>query len=114
MKRVLAALVLGAAAFASPAFAGTIENSFGNTLVAQVAGGPEVRIHFEADHTYVMNLADGTAVPGGWEMKDGQLCMTPQGGAAQCYPDPGDYNVGDSWTATGPEGDMALSLQRGR
>lgn len=114
MKRILAALALGAAALASPAFAGTVENAFGNTMVAQVAGGPEVRIHFNADSSYVMNLPDGTTVPGAWALQNGQLCMTPQGGAAQCYPDPGDHKVGDSWTATGPDGDMTLSLVAGR
>lgn len=114
MKRILTALAFGAAALATPAYAGTLDNWFGNTLVVQVAGGPEIRMQFNPDNSYVMALPDGTAVNGAWTMQNGQLCLTPQGGAAECHPDPGEHAVGDTWNATGPQGDMTLTLTQGR
>ncbi len=112
MKKMLIALALGAAAIA-PA-AGAMENMFGNTLVAAVTGGPEVRVHFNADNTYSMALPDGSAVQGAWAENNGQLCLTPQGGAAECYPELGERNVGETWTVSGPQGEMTLSLVAGR
>jgi len=114
MKRLLAAVIF-AAACAVPAAAGTIENSFGNTLNVQPEGSPALRFHFNADNTYAMVLPDNTSVTGTWAMTNGQLCLTPAGGAAECHPDPGNYSVGQTWAGQSGQGvAMQMSLTAGR
>lgn len=114
MRKFIAALAL-AAAVALPAAAGTMENSFGNTLNVTLADGTALAFHFNADNSYQMKLPDGSVVPGTWAMENSQLCLTPTGGAPDCHPDPGNYNVGDSWTGMNGQGQqMTLSLSAGR
>lgn len=114
MKRIMTALAF-AAALAAPAFAGTLENSFGNTLNVALADGTALKFYFNADHSYTMTLPDNTAVPGTWTLENNQLCLTPQGGAPDCHPDPGNHAVGETWTATNGQGQsMTLSLTQGR
>lgn len=114
MKKLIAAFAL-AAAMAVPAAAGTIENAFGNTLNVQLADGTALAFHFNADNTYVMKLPDNSTVNGTWALQNNQLCLTPQGGAPDCHPDPGNHNVGESWTGVNGQGqEMTLSLTAGR
>lgn len=114
MKKLIAALAFAAAA-ALPAAAGTIENSFGNTLNVTLADGTTLAFHFNPDNTYVMKLPDNSTVSGSWALQNNQLCLTPAGGAPDCHPDPGNYNVGDTWTGVNGQGqEMSLSLTAGR
>jgi hypothetical protein len=115
MRKFAAMLGLGFAMAASAAFADTIQNSYGNTIVVTFANGGEARYHFEADGTFTMAAPDGSAVDGAYAINADQICFTPTGGEQSCAPYVGDKNVGDAWTQTGSDGStITVSLQAGR
>lgn len=105
MRKVLLAAV--AVLIAGPALAGTMDNTYGNTVTVTNAKGEVSTLLFEKDGTYVakgMN-AEGKAVEGGgtWAIKDGKYCSTPK--AVEGQPAPAEAcsefvegkNVGDKW-----------------
>ncbi len=98
--RIMLATLAALACLAGPALAGTIENSFGNTVVVTTADGAVARYHFEPDGTYHVTSAAGDSA-GAWAVNGEQICLTPSGGAQQCVPYNAGYNVGDTWTAPG-------------
>lgn len=115
MKRLAAALALGAALTAGAAFADTIQNGYGNTFVVTDTDGTVVRYHFNADNTFTGTLPDGAQVSGTFEVTNGQLCLTPAGGERGCTAYVGDKNVGDTWTQNGTDGgQITVTLQAGR
>lgn len=115
MKKVLAAVVMGAALFTGAAFADTLTNAFGNTLTTTGADGATFRWHFNADSTYTVITPDGASVPGTWTREGDNLCVTPAGGApAQCAPIVDGKAVGDSWTVTTENGAITVALVAGR
>ncbi|MGE0045255.1 MAG: hypothetical protein AB7J28_03665 [Hyphomonadaceae bacterium] len=109
MKKLIIAAAIAAASVAGAAYAGTIENAVGNTITVTTPDGAQVRYHFEADGTFTAHMADNSTVSGTWANQDENVCLTPEGGSAQCYP-AGDYNVGDTWTLPGPDGSAGASL----
>lgn len=115
MRKFLAALSFGVALAAGAAFADTVSNGFGNTFVVTTAQGAEVLYHFDEGGAYRMTAPDGTVVSGTWTVANGQLCLTPQGGAAGCSAYVGDKNVGDTWTQTASDGStITVTLRAGR
>ena len=114
MKKFVAALAVSAALFAAPAYADTIHNGYGNTFVITTADGGTLNYYFNADGTFSATL-NGTTVNGTYQVADGQLCITPAGGAAGCSAYVGDKNVGDTWTQTTSDGQtINVTLQAGR
>ena len=112
--RLFATFCAIAALGASAAFADTLENAFGNTLIVTNAEGQTARYHFNADHSYMM-MAGETHVMGSWEVAGGQICMTPQGGERACAPYDASKNVGDSWIQAGIDGSqITVSISAGR
>lgn len=114
MKTLTFAAVAALAFGAGAAFADTIENGFGNTFVVTNAAGEAARYTFDADQTFMM-MAGETHGTGAWEIADGQLCMTPEGGERSCLAYVGDKNVGETWTQIGADGsEISVTLQAGR
>lgn len=109
MKKLIAAALFAAVCAAGAAHAGTIENAVGNTITVTTPDGAQIRYHFEADGTFTAHLPDNSTIAGAWANQDENVCLTPAGGSAQCYPS-GDYNVGDTWTLPAPDGSAGASL----
>jgi hypothetical protein len=124
MKRLMWA-ALAVAAFATPAWAGTMENTFANTVTVTDSTGATSSWHFNADGTYTVKVAgpDGAPVEGAgkWVSKDGKICVTPtaaEGAPAEpesCSTYVDGKNVGDTWDITNDAGEtFKVSITAGR
>jgi len=116
MKKILAAAALAFALSAAPAFADTMQNAFGNTVVVTYANGSSAQYQFNEDGTFTGIAPGGTTMRGRWAVEADQLCLIPPGGQApSCLALAADKNVGDSWTQTGSSGaEITVTLQEGR
>jgi hypothetical protein len=115
MKKLAAALALGVTLAAGAAFADTMENSYGNTIVVTYANDAQARYQFNADGTFSATTPDGQTVVGTFTVDGDQLCLTPQGGEQGCTAVTPGKNVGDTWTQTGTDGStITVTLQAGR
>lgn len=115
MKRLAFAIAAAAALMAGSAFADTIENAYGNTIVVTGADGAAIRYQFNADGSFAAALPDGNTLAGTYEVADGQICLTPAGGERGCTGYVGDKNVGDTWTQTAIDGsNITVSIEAGR
>ncbi|MFZ4122054.1 MAG: hypothetical protein ACOYKM_10370 [Caulobacterales bacterium] len=116
MKKILAAVLAGAALFGAVAAADTITNSFGNTLTTTGPDGATVRWHFNADGSYAMALPNGASATGTWTQSAERLCVTPSDGSAQqCAPVVSGKGVGDTWTLQNDDGQtITVSIIAGR
>ncbi|MGH6950363.1 MAG: hypothetical protein ACREH4_05800 [Vitreimonas sp.] len=115
MKKLAAALAMGAVLASGAAFADTVQNGYGNTFVVTTANGAVLRYHFDADNTFDLHTPDGNHVSGTYEVANGQLCITPAGGERGCTAYVGDKNVGDTWTQAAADGSqISVTLQAGR
>jgi len=108
-------LCLGAAAvFATAAVAddSVLASRFGNTTITK-AGGEEIHIYYNADHTFGIKIGDKKST-GSWKIDGGTLCLTytdlvPKGASnPTCLP-VSAHKVGDSWGA----GPYSVSLVAG-
>ena len=116
MKRIAANIAAAAVALAAaPAFADTVQNAYGNTIVVTEANGVVVRYHFNADGSFELIGPDNQPVHGSYAVANGQICLTPAGGQAACTQYVGDKNVGDTWTQPASDGSqITVTLQAGR
>lgn len=115
MKKLAAALAMGAVLASGAAFADTMQNGYGNTFVVTTSSGAVLRYHFNADNTFAMHGPDGAHVSGTYELANGQLCITPAGGERGCTAYAGDKNVGDTWTQAAADGSqITVKLEAGR
>lgn len=115
MKKFAALTTLGLSLMAGPAFADTMQNAFGNTVVVTYASGAVARYQFNADGGFSATAPDGTSVTGIWNLANGELCLLPQGASLVCTPYAGDKSVGDTWTQNGSDGSaITVSLLAGR
>ena len=116
MKKMLAGLALGAALIASPAFAGTMDNTYDNTIVVTYASGAQALYHFNADGTFTGVAPGGSTMAGRYTAEGDQLCLIPPSGAApQCTTIAMDKNVGDTWAQTAADGSQInVELRAGR
>lgn len=114
MFRKLSSVALALGVLAMPAFADTMKNAIGNTVTTTGPDGATVKWYFQDGGQFAMKAPDGTLVSGTWEQKDGKICVTPAGGAAQCADAVEGKNVGDSWTTTNGQGQtITVSLLAG-
>lgn len=112
--KLFASVALIATFAATAAFADTMSNGYGHTFVVTNGAGEVAHYMFDADNTFNA-MAGETHVTGTWELADGQLCITPAGGARGCTPYVGDKNVGDTWTQNATDGgQISVTLQQGR
>ena len=106
MRRHLAATAaLALFGFTSPGFAAVspeMQATFGNTVVQTNADGSTIKTKFKADGTLTQIGTDGKAAPGTWVENGPQLCVTVATKA--CWEKAPGKKVGDTWTATSPDG----------
>ena len=116
MKKFAAALAIGAALVASPAVAGTIENTYGNTIVVSYANGSQAQYHFNADGTFTGIAPGGSHMAGRYTAEGDQLCLIPPNGQApRCTAVAAEKSVGDTWTQAGTDGsEITVRLDAGR
>lgn len=115
MKNLIAAIAFSAALAAGAAYAGTIENSFGNTLTVTTPEGAVFNYHFEPDGTFMAMGPSDAHFTGAWVIQGDQVCLTPQGQSQACYPNTDVHSVGDTWTMQGPSGPPStLTITAGR
>ncbi|MEZ5958758.1 MAG: hypothetical protein R3C27_16285 [Hyphomonadaceae bacterium] len=116
MKKLVAALVFGAAMIAGPALADTMQNSYGNTIVVTYANGGQATYHFNADGSFTGTAPGGSQMAGTFTVEGDQLCLAaPNGQAPQCVSVAADKNVGDTWTQTASDGSQInVELRAGR
>ncbi|MEQ1708967.1 MAG: hypothetical protein ABL864_11630 [Terricaulis sp.] len=115
MKKFAALAALGLSLMAGAAFADTMQNTFGNTVIVTYANGAVARYQFNADGGFSATTPDGTAVTGIWNLTNGELCLLPQGASLVCTPYAGDKSVGETWTQNGSDGSpISVTLQAGR
>ena len=116
MKKLVAALALGAALIASPAFAGTMDNTYGNTIVVTYPNGAQALYFFNADGSFTGTAPGGSQMAGTYTAQGEQLCLIPPNGQApQCTTIATDKNVGDTWTQSATDGSqITVELRAGR
>ncbi len=116
MKKLAVVLALGAALVAAPAFAGTMDNTFGNTIVVTYANGGQAFYYFNNDGTFTGTAPGGSQMAGRYTAEGDQLCLIPPNGQApQCTSIAVDKNVGDTWTQNATDGSqITVELRAGR
>ncbi len=116
MRKILASLAIGVALIANPAFAGTMDNTYGNTIVVTYANGSQALYHFNADGTFTGVAPGGSQMAGRYTAEGDQLCLIPPNGQApQCTAIAADKNVGDTWTQNATDGsEISVELRAGR
>lgn len=116
MKKFAAALALGAALVAGPAFADTMSNTYGNTIVVTYPNGGQALYFFNADGTFTGTAPGGSAMAGRYTAEGDQLCLIPPSGQApQCTTIATDKSVGDTWTQSATDGsEISVELRAGR
>ena len=116
MKTFIAALTLGVALIAAPAFADTMENTYANTIVVTYPNGGQVLYYFNADGTFTGTAPGGSQMAGRYTAEGDQLCLIPPNGQApQCTTVATDKNVGDTWQQLAADGSQInVELRAGR
>ena len=114
MKRLATLAASAALLFATPAFADTIENGYGNTFVV-TQGEVTVPYHSNADGTFLATGPDGATQAGRYEAGNGQICFLGEGDQRQCAPLVSGKNVGDTWQQLDAGGNqITVTLLAGR
>lgn len=129
MRGLFAAVALGAVLSAGAAYAGAMDNTFGNTIgVTNKENGATSKMFFEPDGTYTATAvtAEGQEVSGSgtWTEADGRICITPTlpADAPEGTPQPAtscgpleEHQVGDTWDFTNDAGEnFTITLTAGR
>lgn len=116
MRRLAAAIALGVVSLTGVAFADTIQNSYGNTIIVTYANGSQAQYFFNEDGTFTALAPGGSTMAGRYTVGDGQICLIPPNGAAPtCTPVQAGKNVGDTWTQPGSDGsEISVELRAGR
>jgi opacity protein-like surface antigen len=116
MKKLAAALAVAVALIAAPAFADTMQNTYGNTIVVTYPSGAEARYFFNEDGTFTGTAPGGSTTAGRWTAEGEQLCLIPPSGQApSCTTIQAGKNVGDAWTQLGSDGsEINVELRAGR
>ncbi len=116
--RVFTGALVGLFALSGTALAGDLSGIFGNTIVITDANGAITSVLINEDNTYTAKTPDGTEVPGTWEVAEGQACFNSadaEGNPVQtCSADILGKGPGDSWTASGENGDSTVTVVEGQ
>ena len=114
MKRLAAALAFALVCGTGAAFADTMQNAYGNTIVITYPNNVQARYHFNEDGTFSATTPNGT-MSGTYVVEGDQICLTPAGGERACTGYVGGKNVGDTWTQTATDGsEITVTLEAGR
>jgi hypothetical protein len=115
MRKLAAAIAMGALLTAGAASAQMMQSAYNNTIVVTYANGGQARYHFNADNTFSVRTPDGQSVSGTYVIEGDQICLTPAGGERACTQYVGEKNVGDTWTQTATDGSqITVTLEAGR
>jgi hypothetical protein len=107
MRRLGFALVLASfVAIAGPAFAGVREVLTANTLILTDVADNQTAYLLDADGHFTETTYDGRQAHGAWTLKEGRLCVTPEGQSTACVPMGEDRVVGYAWDIKGPTGQV--------
>lgn len=113
MRNLSILTTLGFVLSMSPAFAETMDETFGNTVTVTQPNGAVDRYFFEADGTFTERSHDGASYQGRWVRREGDVCLTV-GDHQDCSPVPLDKAVGDTWAMTTSGGSLAITIVSGR
>jgi hypothetical protein len=115
MRKLAILGVLGFVLSTAPAFAETMDEMFGNTVVVTQPNGDVDRYYFEADGTFVERSHNGHDYSGHWVRRDGEVCLTAPGHDGEdCTDIPTDKKVGDSWMLQDAGGSITIAIVHGR
>jgi hypothetical protein len=107
MRRGLVALgFVAAVAAAGSAFADVRDVLTANTLILTDNSDNQTAYLLDADGRFTETAHDGKQSHGVWTLKDGRLCVTPEGQSAACVPMGDDRVVGQAWDIKGPTGQV--------
>ncbi|MGQ0532645.1 MAG: hypothetical protein ACT4OF_08150 [Caulobacteraceae bacterium] len=115
MKKFAVAVAIGLTLAAAPAFADTMQNTYGNTIVVTYSTGAEALYFFNEDGTFTGVAPGGSQMAGRWTVEGEQLCLIPPSGQQACTTVAVDKNVGDTWTQQATDGsEINVELRAGR
>jgi len=113
MRNLAILTTLGFVLSVAPAFAETMDATFGNTVTVTQPDGATDRYLFEPDGTFVEHSHDGQTYAGHWARHEGDVCLTV-GDHEDCSPVPLDKAVGDAWPMQTSSGSLAIKIVAGR
>lgn len=106
--RKLIIVAAAAAALATPAFAGTLEEVTKNGIVLNVQG-TDIDVKYTPDGKFT--AMDGQ-VTGTWRIDGDKMCTTSNfDPTEQCVEYPKDKKSGDSFELTGPQGSVTIKIK---
>ena len=107
MRKLVIALA-AAAAFATPALAGTLQEVTTHGMVI-MAGDMQIDVDFTADGKFTVA---GGQVTGTWRIDGDKLCTTSNFQPDEsCVEYPKDKKSGDSFDVTGPQGTATIKIK---
>ena len=107
MRRILLALGFASTVvIAGPALAGVKDVLTANTLILTDSADNQTAYLLDADGRFSETTSDGKRSSGAWTLKDGRLCVTPEGQSTACVPMGEDRVVGYAWDIKGPTGQV--------
>ncbi len=123
-KLALLSVAVAAIGFAGVAFADTMKEAEGNTVLVTNAKGETSKIWYKGDGTFTVEGSKGEKGSGKWAIKDGKYCATPNLPATApkdtpapkeaCTEYQGNHKVGDKWTQKGTDGtDVTVEIKKG-
>jgi len=115
MRNFAVLTMLGFILSAAPAFAETMDATFGNTVTVTRPDGTVDSYFFEPDGSFVERSHDGHDYAGHWVRSGDSVCLTLPGHDGQdCAPFPLDKKLGDSWLLDSGGGSATITLVAGR
>jgi hypothetical protein len=115
MKKLILAAALSAALMSGAAYADTMDEAYGNTLVVTEPSGGVLRYYFEPDGTFTGTAPDGTTMRGRWEIAGEEVCFLAPSGQRSCAPAVPGKVVGDTWDQVGTQGQpITVAIVAGR
>ena len=115
MRNFAVLTVLGFVLATAPAFAETMDASFGNTITVTMPNGAVDRYFFEPDGSFTERSHDGQTYAGHWVRRAGDVCLSMAAREGEdCAPIPLGKTLGDTWPMQTNGGSVAIALVAGR
>ena len=110
--------------FGGVAFADTMAETYGNTVLSTNDNGETSKFWFKADGTVTFETSKGEKGSGKWAIKEGKYCSTPNlpANAPKDTPAPkescleyqANHKVGDKWTQKDADGKtITVEIKKG-